>query len=80
MGYDNTSFIKRWVKCQHNGNVYLTSPPPHPSAVPYVALGSVSIDDTKIIEEFVVSLFKNAKESYPECLCLFPCHRRVNHP
>ena len=56
-------------------------PPPHPSAVPYVSLGSVSNDDTKIIEEFVnrVSLFKNAKQSYPECLCLFR-HRRVQHP
>ena len=28
----------------------------HPFTVPYVALGSVSIDDTKIIEEFVVFL------------------------
>ena len=52
--------------------------PHHPSAVLYVALGSVSIDDTKIIEELVVSLYskpchhcKYAKQSYPECLCLF---------
>ena len=38
---------------------------------PYVAFGSVSTDDTKIIEELVVSLFKtvssfkNVKQSYP---------------
>ena len=84
MGYDNTSFMAKFVKCQHSRNGQLISPPPHPSTVPYVAFGSVSIDDTKIIEEFVVSLlktvssFKNAKQSYPECFCLFH-HRRVQH-
>ena len=36
-------------KFQHNKNAQLFSPP-HPSVVPHVALGSVSIDDTKIIE------------------------------
>ena len=74
-----------WVKCQHNRNGQLISPPLHPSAVPYVALGLVSNDDTKIIEEIVVSLFKtvssfkNAKQSYPGCLYLFR-NRRVQHP
>ena len=49
-------FHERISKMSAQWKCQLISPPSHPSAVPYVACGSLSIDDTKIIEEFVVSL------------------------
>ena len=68
-GYDNTSFVAGCVKCQHNRNGQLISPHPIPlqSRIDLhvkkdVAFGSVSIDDTIIIEEFRVSLYSK------------PCH------